>query len=48
MDSPIPKRIVICDATEAARGLDEWGSAEASGLAEIYAQHLTTIEAAWT
>lgn len=43
---PIPKRVVISDATEAARGLDEWGSAEATGLAAIYADHLTAIEGA--
>jgi chromosome partitioning protein len=41
---PIPKRVVISDATEAARGLDEWGSAEASTLGVIYAGHLASIE----
>jgi len=41
---PIPKRVVISDATEAARGLDEWGSAEATSLGAIYADHLTSIE----
>lgn len=41
---PIPKRVVISDATEAARGLDEWGSAEATSLSAIYDDHLTTIE----
>ena len=41
---PIPKRVVISDATEAARGLDEWGNSEATALAEIYAEHLATIE----
>lgn len=41
---PIPKRVVISDATEAARGLDEWGSAEATSLGTIYADHLTSIE----
>ncbi len=41
---PIPKRVVISDATEAARGLDEWGSTEARGLAAIYADHLASIE----
>ncbi|MCJ1685390.1 ParA family protein [Rathayibacter sp. VKM Ac-2928] len=40
---PIPKRVVIADATEAARGLDEWGSAEASALGAIYADHLASI-----
>ena len=41
---PIPKRVVISDATEAARGLDEWGSAEATALGAIYAEHLAAIE----
>lgn len=44
LSPPIPKRVVISDATEAARGLDEWGSAEATVLGAIYADHLTTIE----
>lgn len=44
LDPPVPKRVVISDATEAARGLDEWGSAEAAALGAIYADHLTTIE----
>lgn len=43
LSPPIPKRVVISDAVEAARGLDEWGSAEATELAELYAIHLTTI-----
>lgn len=43
---PIPKRVVIADATEATRGLDQWGSAEASALAAIYADHLAAIEGA--
>lgn len=46
LDPPIPKRVVIADATEAARGLDEWGSAEATALAQTYSQHLTSIEGA--
>lgn len=41
---PIPKRVVISDATEAARGLDEWGSAEAAALGALYTDHLTVIE----
>lgn len=41
---PIPKRVVISDATEAAKGLDEWGSADAAGLGALYDDHLTTIE----
>lgn len=44
LDPPIPKKVVISDATEAARGLDEWGGAEAKALAAIYATHLTAIE----
>jgi len=40
----IPKRVVISDATEAARGLDEWGSTEASAIGAIYADHLASIE----
>ena len=41
---PIPKRVVIADATEAARGLDEWGSAEATALGAIYTEQLAVIE----
>lgn len=41
---PIPKRVVIADAVEAARGLDEWGSAEATTLSALYSEHLATIE----
>ncbi|GAA0192022.1 hypothetical protein GCM10009526_11720 [Glutamicibacter creatinolyticus] len=41
---PFPKRVVIADATEAARGLDEWGSAEATTLSALYSEHLATIE----
>lgn len=40
------KRVVINDAMEAARGLDQWGSAQARSLAEIYDQHLVTITGA--
>jgi len=43
---PIPKRVVIADAVEASRGLDEWGSAEATALAGVYADHLATLEGA--
>lgn len=46
LDPPIPKRVVIADATEAAKGLDEWGGAEASALARTYSQHLASIEGA--
>lgn len=42
----VPKRVVISDAAEAARGLDEWGSAEAVALGAIYTDHLTAIEGA--
>lgn len=41
---PVPKRVVIADATEASVALDEWGSAEAMELSEMYADHLTTIQ----
>ena len=40
----IPKRVVIADATEAARGLDEWGGAEALALADLYDKNLSSIE----
>ena len=43
---PVPKRAAIADATEAARGLDEWGTSEATNLAGIYADYLTTLEGA--
>lgn len=47
MLSPVvPKRVVISDAAEAARGLDEWGGSEASELGDMYADHLTAIEGA--
>ena len=46
LSPPVPKRVLISDATEAARGLDEWGSAEATALGAIYADHLTAIEGA--
>lgn len=46
LDPPIPKRVVIADATEASRGLDEWAGTEANALAQIYAHHLATIEGA--
>lgn len=42
----IPKRVVIADAVEASRGLDEWGSGEATALAAVYADHLATLEGA--
>ena len=43
---PVPKRAAIADATEAARGLDEWGTSEATTLAGLYADYLTTLEGA--
>lgn len=46
LEPPIPKRVVISDATEAARGLDQWGSAEATALGKVYGAHLAAIEAA--
>ena len=44
LEPPIPKRVVIADATEAARGLDEWGSGEATELSALYSDYLATIE----
>lgn len=46
LNPPIPKRVVISDALEAANGLDEWGSVEATALGAIYADHLTAIQGA--
>lgn len=43
---PIPKRVAISDAAEAAQGLDQWGTADAATLAALYAEHLTVIEGA--
>ncbi|OMH32543.1 ParA family protein [Tersicoccus sp. Bi-70] len=40
-------RVVIADASEAARGLDEWGSSDARELADVYDAYLTaTLEGA--
>lgn len=44
LGQPVPKRVVIGDATEAARGLDEWGTADATELGALYAEHLAAIE----
>lgn len=44
LEPTIPKRVVIADATEAARGLDEWGSVEAAAIGRIYSAHLASIE----
>lgn len=43
-DPPIPKRAVIADATEASRGLDQWGGPDAAALATIYADYLKELE----
>lgn len=44
LSPPIPKRAAIADATEAARGLDEWGTGDAAALSGIYDQYLTELE----
>lgn len=44
LSPPIPKRAAIADATEAARGLDEWGTGDAAALSSIYDQYLTELE----
>lgn len=44
LDPPVPKRVVIADAVEAARGLDEWGTSDAKTLAEIYTTYLHALE----
>ncbi len=41
---PVPKRVVISDATEVAQGLDQLGTADAAALATIYTDHLTALE----
>jgi len=41
---PIPKKVAISDATEAGQGLDEWNGAEAKALADLYTQHLESLE----
>lgn len=46
MLTPIPKRVVTADAAEAARGLDEWGTADAVTIGTIYTDHLHAIEGA--
>ena len=42
--TPVPKRVVISDATEVAQGLDQLGTADAAALAAIYADHLNALE----
>lgn len=44
LDPPIPKRVVISDATEAAYGLDQWGSGDTADLVAMYDAHLDAIE----
>ncbi len=44
LSPPIPKRAAIADATEAARGLDEWGTPDATALATIYAHYMRDLE----
>jgi len=44
LDPPMPKRASIADATEAARGLDEWGTTDASHLETIYAGYLVELK----
>lgn len=46
LSPPIPKRVVISDALEAASGLDEWPGTETTALSAIYDAHLTAIEGA--
>lgn len=43
---PIPKRVAISDATEVAVGLDQIGTADATALAALYADHLTALDTA--
>lgn len=44
MDKISPSASLIGDATEAARGLDEWGTADATELGALYAEHLAATE----
>lgn len=46
LSPPMPKRAAIADATEAARGLDEWGTSDAVALGDIYAGYLTALHGA--
>lgn len=46
LSPPIPKRVSISDALEAASGLDEWPGTETTALSAIYDAHLTAIEGA--
>lgn len=41
---PIPSRVVISDAMEAASGLDEWGSSDSKEMGDLYRAHLKKIE----
>lgn len=43
LNPPIPKRQSISDATEAGQGIDQWRSADAAAIADIYRQHVHTL-----
>lgn len=43
LEPMIPKRVVIADAAEAARGLDEYGTSEARELAKSYDTYISTL-----
>ena len=45
LQPPVPKLAVLNDATEAGKGLDEWGTTEGRVLAEIYDGYLSTLRA---
>lgn len=40
---PIPKAVVISEAADAARGLDEWGTTKAKDLCRLYDSHFAAI-----
>ena len=46
LSPPMPKRAAIADASEAAKGLDEWGTSEATVLGNIYSDYLTALQGA--
>lgn len=43
LEPPVPKAVVIRDASEAARGLDEWGTPAARELLDIYRGYLAAL-----
>lgn len=43
LDPAVPKAVAIRDASEAARGLDEWGTPAARELLDIYRGYLTAL-----